>query len=279
MIGERRPLFPKSKVIKKTSEGSRTQLEKDASPGTTTTSTSNTVKRPAPTEERPRLLRDQNELTPLICPRTYPLLLLLPNLKRLLRVPTQIPSFKRGLRPFKLLDLWFWSGSRRTLTSSVDRYLIKLKTANALDDARAAACEKERAFQLQVKEFKEDNEKLKDAADLATKEKREAQTQTLVQLLQDQAKRKPLEAEQKVKDAEEALPRTIERVICDYQRFEDFRMELGNEAAYCLCRFTKTYKDNNPAIVANYEDFIQGYDQACFAPLNLSAPLTPDEEE
>ncbi|GAA0164573.1 hypothetical protein LIER_20172 [Lithospermum erythrorhizon] len=40
---------------------------------------------------------------------------------------------------------------------------------------------------------------------------------------------------------------------------EEFHLEAGKEAAYCLCRFTKIYRDVNSSIVANYQDFIQEY--------------------
>ncbi|GAA0159499.1 hypothetical protein LIER_38881 [Lithospermum erythrorhizon] len=50
------------------------------------------------------------------------------------------------------------------------------------DDARAEACEKEKAPQLQIQELKEENEKLKAAATLAVKEKKEAAAQTLVEI-------------------------------------------------------------------------------------------------
>ncbi|GAA0185656.1 hypothetical protein LIER_32944 [Lithospermum erythrorhizon] len=72
--------------------------------------------------------------------------------------------------------------------------------------------------------------------------------------------KKMSELEQRAKDAEETLPQRVEKAIYDYQRSEDVRLEAGKEAAYCLFFFTKTYKEDNPAIVANYEEFIEGYD-------------------
>ncbi|GAA0185704.1 hypothetical protein LIER_32992 [Lithospermum erythrorhizon] len=87
------------------------------------------------------------------------------------------------------------------------------------------------------------------------------------------------ELEQKAKTAEQTLSQRVEKAIYDYQRSEAFRSEAGKEVAYCLCLFTKTYKEVNPSIVANYEEFIQGYDPDWFAPLDLSAPLTPSLEE
>ncbi|GAA0150078.1 hypothetical protein LIER_09098 [Lithospermum erythrorhizon] len=180
--------------------------------------------------------------------------------------------------------------------------------ADLLDDACVEACEKERALQLQVKELKEENERLKSVATLAVKEKKEASAQTLaemkkndlpqsrftrlegenfdisnmlqrLQLVHDQSTKRMRELEQRAKIAEETLSQRVEMAIYDYQRSKDFRNETEKEAAYCLCRFTKTYKEVNPSIVANYEEFIQGYDQEWFAPLDLSAPLTPTLEE
>ncbi|GAA0161006.1 hypothetical protein LIER_17425 [Lithospermum erythrorhizon] len=71
----------------------------------------------------------------------------------------------------------------------------------------------------------------------------------------------------------------VQKAIFDYQRSAEFRLEADKEAAYCLCCFTKTYRDVNPSIIANYEDFIQEYPEEWFAPLDLSGPLTPIAEE
>ncbi|GAA0145730.1 hypothetical protein LIER_05855 [Lithospermum erythrorhizon] len=49
-------------------------------------------------------------------------------------------------------------------------------------DARAEACEKEKALQLQIQELKEENERLKAATTLAVKEKKEAAAQTLAEI-------------------------------------------------------------------------------------------------
>ncbi|GAA0142343.1 hypothetical protein LIER_35563 [Lithospermum erythrorhizon] len=54
--------------------------------------------------------------------------------------------------------------------------------ADLLDDARAEACENERALQLQVAELKKENERLQVAATLAVKEKKEPTSQTLVEI-------------------------------------------------------------------------------------------------
>ncbi|GAA0174556.1 hypothetical protein LIER_41738 [Lithospermum erythrorhizon] len=100
-----------------------------------------------------------------------------------------------------------------------------------------------------------------------------------LQLVHNQKTKKVGELEQKVKSAEEALPLQVQKAIFDYQRSDEFRLEARKEVAYCLCRFTKTYRDVNPFIVANYKDFIQEYPKEWFAHLDLSAPLTPLAEE
>ncbi|GAA0171696.1 hypothetical protein LIER_25670 [Lithospermum erythrorhizon] len=87
------------------------------------------------------------------------------------------------------------------------------------------------------------------------------------------------ELEQRAKIAEKTLSQRVKKAIYDYQRSKAFRSEAGKEAAYYLCRFTKTYKEVNPSIVANYEELIQGYDPDWFVPLDLSAPFTPSPEE
>ncbi|GAA0141084.1 hypothetical protein LIER_02309 [Lithospermum erythrorhizon] len=100
-----------------------------------------------------------------------------------------------------------------------------------------------------------------------------------LQLVHNQTIKKVGELEHRVKSAEEALPQRVQKAIFYYQRSVEFRLETGKEAVYYLCRFTKTYKDVNPSIVVNYEEFIQEYLQEWFAPLDLSAPLTPISEE
>ncbi|GAA0143589.1 hypothetical protein LIER_04240 [Lithospermum erythrorhizon] len=106
--------------------------------------------------------------------------------------------------------------------------------ADLLDDAREEALKKERALQLQVTELKEENERLKTAATLANKERKEATAQTLaeiknhdllqarftrlegehfgisnklerLQLVDNQMTKKVGELEQRAKVAEEAL--------------------------------------------------------------------------
>ncbi|GAA0171695.1 hypothetical protein LIER_25669 [Lithospermum erythrorhizon] len=70
-----------------------------------------------------------------------------------------------------------WSGSGRIMTP-----LVTLWRADLQDDARAEACENEKALELQIQELKEENERLKAAATLAAKEKKEAAAQTLAEI-------------------------------------------------------------------------------------------------
>ncbi|GAA0157642.1 hypothetical protein LIER_14869 [Lithospermum erythrorhizon] len=159
------------------------------------------------------------------------------------------------------------------------------RRADLLDDACEEAFEKERALQLRVKDLKEENEKLEVISVAASKEKKEATDHAMAEirkhdalqawftrlegehfdisqklerllLVHNQTAKRVSEYEQKAKAAEEALPRRVQEAIHDYQRSNAFHLETGKEAAYRLFRFTKTYRDVNPSIVLNYEDFI-----------------------
>ncbi|GAA0152891.1 hypothetical protein LIER_11256 [Lithospermum erythrorhizon] len=139
------------------------------------------------------------------------------------------------------------------------RHLIKAMNASyalacrvdLLDDACHEACEKERALQLQVKELKKENDRLKVAFILAIKEKKEATAQALSEMKKHDALRARFtrvgKLEQRVKVIEEALPQRVQDAINEYQQSEEFHLEAGKEAAYCLFRFTKSYRDVNPS--------------------------------
>ncbi|GAA0143097.1 hypothetical protein LIER_03858 [Lithospermum erythrorhizon] len=99
------------------------------------------------------------------------------------------------------------------------------------------------------------------------------------QLMAELSKKKADEATQRLKEVEEAIPNHIQEAVREYQFSEDFINEAGKDAAYCLCRFTNTYKEANPLIVEKYRDFIQGYNEDWLANCNLDAPLTPEEED
>ncbi|GAA0163731.1 hypothetical protein LIER_19526 [Lithospermum erythrorhizon] len=67
------------------------------------------------------------------------------------------------------------------LPSSIPPRTITCR-ADLIDDAGEEACEKERVLQLQVKELKEENERLKSTATLAVQEKKEPTAQTLAEI-------------------------------------------------------------------------------------------------
>ncbi|GAA0144930.1 hypothetical protein LIER_05247 [Lithospermum erythrorhizon] len=58
---------------------------------------------------------------------------------------------------------------------------------------------------------------------------------------------------------------------------EAFYEELGEETAYCLCHFVKTFKNVNPSMAAHYQEFISGYPSRWFSSLDINAPLSPME--
>ncbi|GAA0169299.1 hypothetical protein LIER_23817 [Lithospermum erythrorhizon] len=99
------------------------------------------------------------------------------------------------------------------------------------------------------------------------------------QMMANFSKRKAEDTDQKLKAMEEAVPGQIAEAIRGYHFSKGFRREAGKDAAYCLCRFARTAKEVNPAIVDNDREFIQNYDEEWFAKCNLDAPLTPEEED
>ncbi|GAA0154239.1 hypothetical protein LIER_37831 [Lithospermum erythrorhizon] len=170
--------------------------------------------------------------------------------------------------------------------SAMNASYVIARIAGLLDDAGKEACENERALQLRVKDLEGENEKLEVASAAPSKETKEATAHTMVEIRKHDALQAHLlaikrasEVEDKAKAAEETLPHRIHAAIQAYQRSADYKLEVGNEAAYYLCHFNKTYKDLNPIMVANYKDFIQRYPKEWFTPLSLDAPLTSEAEE
>ncbi|GAA0150604.1 hypothetical protein LIER_09512 [Lithospermum erythrorhizon] len=186
--------------------------------------------------------------------------------------------------------------------ATIARHLIRTPNASYSLATRSQALES--TFQSKLQEVSKRNEGLKNenaglrsenaglkseieqlkARVLAMqREKREAQEQCI-----QMGERKRADEElQKLKEVEESVPLKVEEAcrlrekeaICLYHFSEDFRNEAGRDAAYCLCRFTRTFKDSNPLIVDNYKEFIAGYNADWFSSCDLEAPLTPDEED
>ncbi|GAA0185305.1 hypothetical protein LIER_32593 [Lithospermum erythrorhizon] len=105
--------------------------------------------------------------------------------------------------------------------STYPRFLVPTRYECELCYACEEACEKERALQLQVKELKEENERIKVASTIAIKEKKalftrlEGEafdiTQKLerLQLVHNQTIKKVGELEERAKISEEALPQRV----------------------------------------------------------------------
>ncbi|GAA0152935.1 hypothetical protein LIER_11293 [Lithospermum erythrorhizon] len=83
------------------------------------------------------------------------------------------------------------------------------------------------------------------------------------------------EAEQKALVAQESASKAVD----EYRASEAYHEELGEEMAYCLCHFVKTFKDINPSLATHYQEFISGYPSHCFFSLDIKAPLSPMEGE
>ncbi|GAA0171951.1 hypothetical protein LIER_41253 [Lithospermum erythrorhizon] len=155
------------------------------------------------------------------------------------------------------------------------------KLNEGLQDENAGLKSENAGLKSENASLKSENEQLKARLLTMQREKREAQDQYI------QMGERADEALQKLKEVEESVPFKVEEAcrlrekeaIRQYQFSKYFRNEAGRNSAYCLCRFTRTYKDSNPLIVENYKDFIAGYNADWFASCDLEAPLTPEEED
>ncbi|GAA0159348.1 hypothetical protein LIER_38851 [Lithospermum erythrorhizon] len=195
------------------------------------------------------------------------------------------PLYKKNGLLLKLTPLCFQRDKHPLHISGLDS--LHEEGADLAPKVKTGRGEK-RALQLQVAELTKENERLKVVATLAVKEKKEATAQVLAEIKKhDLLQARFTRLEGKHFDLTHKMERLqlVQRAIFEYQRFAEFRLEAGKEAIYCLCLFTKTYRDVNPPIVANYEDFIQDYPKEWFASLDISIPLSPlakeeeDEEE
>ncbi|GAA0138640.1 hypothetical protein LIER_00345 [Lithospermum erythrorhizon] len=256
MTGDRVPLFRRARVVKKSSNEPGVSARSVLQPAAAQTS-SISKKRPAPNETRPKLFSKRQKSNAHKLSRSDILDLIedIPSSTLLDKEIIEDSNLWKksdafhAARPLLLERIEKEYASIKDplqVHGALTRHLIKAlnasyeiaRRADLLDDAHDESCEKEIALQLQVKELKEENERLKATSIIAIKKKKEATSQAL--------------AEIKKHDALQA-------------RFAS--------------RFTKTCKDVNSSIVANYQDFIQVCPKKWFAPLDLSAALTPISEE
>ncbi|GAA0174046.1 hypothetical protein LIER_27517 [Lithospermum erythrorhizon] len=86
------------------------------------------------------------------------------------------------------------------------------------------------------------------------------------------------EAEAAKQAAERSADNKVRQALEEFRFSDTYRVAAGGDSTYCLYRFAKTYKDTNPHIVANYEEFISEYPSEWFANVHVHAPLSPLEE-
>ncbi|GAA0161018.1 hypothetical protein LIER_17435 [Lithospermum erythrorhizon] len=257
MTGDWVPLFRRARVVMKSSKVPGVSAVSVVQPAVAQTS-SVSVKRSAPNETRPKLFSKRQKSIAHKLSR-YDILDLtkdLPSsalLDKEVPIETHVcdPSASNSL-PEERSDSAPKAKTGKEYASIKDhlqvhgaltRHLIKTMNASyeiahrvdLLEDEHGEACEKERALQLQVKDLKEENERLKVASTIAIKEKKEATAQTLakirkhdalqarfsrlegehfdisqklerLQLVHNQTTTKVGELEQRAKIDEEALP-------------------------------------------------------------------------
>ncbi|GAA0172776.1 hypothetical protein LIER_26532 [Lithospermum erythrorhizon] len=166
---------------------------------------------------------------------------------------------------------------------SIMKYLIKSmnasyvisRRADRLDDTCDEGRERERALNLKIQHdtLIESVTKLEgDNFDLSSKVKR-------LQLCLDRATKRANEAEEKAMVAQETddavTAQRISEGIEAFKGSDEYALEVGKDAAYCLCRFEKSYKDVCPAIVDYFQDLIQHYPEDWFSHVDVRAPLSP----
>ncbi|GAA0164231.1 hypothetical protein LIER_19919 [Lithospermum erythrorhizon] len=89
------------------------------------------------------------------------------------------------------------------------------------------------------------------------------------------ATKRAKEAEQKALMAQESANKAVD----EYRASKAFHNELGEETAYYLCRFVKTFKDINPSLLSHYQEFTSSYLPHWFSSLDINAPLFSLEGE
>ncbi|GAA0183048.1 hypothetical protein LIER_30530 [Lithospermum erythrorhizon] len=135
---------------------------------------------------------------------------------------------------------------------------------NAYNDKKTAI-EQALAEIAKCKDLEAQNVKLKgEKIDLSLQVSR-------LQLSLSQETKRAQEAERKVLLAQEFAGKAIE----EYRASKAYQEDLGAEAAYCLCRFVKTFKDINPSMVAHYQEFTSEYPSHWFTSLDVNASYPP----
>ncbi|GAA0138900.1 hypothetical protein LIER_00556 [Lithospermum erythrorhizon] len=159
----------------------------------------------------------------------------------------------------------------------------ELEADNAkIQEANTKFCEKKRELNAHALEEMHKYDSLKENFTKVEGENFELTSKIKkLQLFLDRATKTGNEAEEKAKVAQETpdavmAPRVSEGVEA-FKRFDEYALEDGNESAYYLCRFAKSYKDVCPAIVDHCQDFIQKYPEDWFSDVDIRAPLFPAE--
>ncbi|GAA0160767.1 hypothetical protein LIER_17246 [Lithospermum erythrorhizon] len=177
------------------------------------------------------------------------------------------------------------------ITTHLVKSHVLARRVDRLEVDLGLSLEGERASQLKVLELEKENEDLLWNQETAYKEKKIATQQALAEIAKckdleaqnvklegekfdltlklsrlelslSQEKKRAKEAEQKALVAQESASQAVE----EYRSSEAFCEELGEETAYCLCHFVKTFKGINPSLAAHYLEFISGYPPTGFPP-------------
>ncbi|GAA0169554.1 hypothetical protein LIER_24008 [Lithospermum erythrorhizon] len=97
----------------------------------------------------------------------------------------------------------------------------------------------------------------------------------------DQETKRAEEAEDKMKEvqttAEALAQQRVQEALENFKDTLEYKLAAGTKVVYCLFEFVKTYKDDTPSLVMNYQEFIQPYPSEWFAALSFDTPSSPEE--
>ncbi|GAA0148405.1 hypothetical protein LIER_07858 [Lithospermum erythrorhizon] len=144
-------------------------------------------------------------------------------------------------------------------------YVLACQLHNLRADGEGSR-ERERSQLAKIQELEKENEKLLRMHAEAQGEKKatsERNAQSLKKLAEE---------------AEAAKDGKLRQALEEFRHSDIYRASAGEDSAYYLCRFAKTYKDSNPQIVANYEEFISEYPPEWFTNIDIHAHLSSMEE-
>ncbi|GAA0178204.1 hypothetical protein LIER_29807 [Lithospermum erythrorhizon] len=165
-------------------------------------------------------------------------------------------------------------------------YILACQLHNLRVDGEGSR-QREHIQLAKIQDLEKENEKLLWMHAEAQSEKKAVRQQALAEIAkceemcQEQIKLASELAEEDeaaIEAAEKSADDKVRQTLEDFRHSDIYPTTAGDDSTYCLCRFAKTYKDSNPQLIVNYEEFMSEYPQEWFANIDIHAPLSPMEE-